>query len=71
MIKFAHTGAISNGSKTHCIIGYQNYNLNKHNAELQRTDLGTKVTMGSIFPPNARNAFLLSASFELRKNTLE
>ena len=35
---------------------------NKHNAELQRTDPGTKViggfsTMSHIFTPNARNGF--------------
>ena len=36
--------------------------LSKHNAELQRTDPGTKVIgefsiWGRIFPPNARNGF--------------
>ena len=36
---------------------------NKHNAELQRTDRGTKVTKGRIFPCNAQNGFLLFPSF--------
>ena len=37
--------------------------VNKHKAELQRTDQGTKVTgefstKGHIFPPNIQNGFL-------------
>ena len=42
----------------------KNPEKNKHNAELQRTDPGSKVTgefstKGRIFPPNAQNGFLL------------
>ena len=45
---------------------------NKHNAELQQSDPGTKVTgefstRGSIFLPNARNGFVLFPSFWLGK----
>ena len=36
---------------------------NKHNVGLQRTDPGTKVTKGHIFPPNALNGILLFPSF--------
>ena len=43
-------------------INLKDKKTNKHNAELQRTDPGTKVigkfsTRGRIFPPNARNGF--------------
>ena len=46
--------------------------VNKHNAELQRTDPGTKVTgefstKDCIFSPNAQNGFLLCPSFQLGK----
>ena len=55
----------------HCIL-IEHYDLNfkknKHNAELQRADPGTKVaglfsTRGRIFPHNAQNGFLLFSSF--------
>ena len=41
---------------------------NKHNAEMQRTDPGTKMTgtfstKAHIFPPNAQNGFVLFPSF--------
>ena len=47
---------------------YMESKLNKRNAELQRTDPGTKVTgefntKGRIFPPNVWNEFLLFPSF--------
>ena len=42
--------------------------INKHNAELQRADPGTKVegsfsTRGHIFPHDAQNGFSLFSSF--------
>ena len=42
--------------------------INNHNAELQRTDPGRKVTgefstRGRIFPQNAQNGFSLFLSF--------
>ena len=42
--------------------------INKHNAELEQTDRGTKDTgnfntRGHIFPHNAQNGYLLFPSF--------
>ena len=57
-----------------CDVSWEIITLNNHNAELQRTNPGTKVTdefstKGRIFPPNAQNGFLLFPSFQSGKYT--
>ena len=53
-----------------------NVNINKHNAELHRTDPGTKVkgdfsNKGRIFQPNDPKWIFITSIVLVRKNTLK